>query len=74
MTERAYTVREIDALRQACETRWLYGTTNLSGRGGGFCSRQYRSEEKDAGVEQMVRTYMVAGITADDIYAEDKTR
>lgn len=68
MAERAYTVKEIDALRRACEQRWLFGTTSHSGS---RTSGSYRQEEKDAGVEQLVRTYMLAGLTADDIYAAD---
>jgi hypothetical protein len=67
--ERAYTVQEIDNLRRACEMRWLYGTTKLS-PGGGF-SRCYREEEKSNGVENLVRTYMIAGKTAQDIRDAD---
>ena len=68
--DRAYTVREIDDLRRACEQRWLFGSTY---RGPGqHSSRSYRSEEKDTGVEEMVRTYILAGIVADDIYAADR--
>ena len=68
--DRAYTVAEIDALRSACEQRWLFGTTASRGSGT-FFSRSYRESEKDNGVEEMVRTYMIAGITAADIYAKD---
>lgn len=71
MSERAYTVREIDELRSACESRWLFGTTASLGDGWHH-SRSYRSEEKDKGVEELVRTYMLAGIVAEDIYAEDR--
>lgn len=69
--ERAYTVSEIDALRNACEARWLFGTTNMQGT---FHSRSYKSEEKDFGVEQLVRTYMMAGKIAEDIYEADKAQ
>jgi len=69
MADRAYTVAEIDALRGACKCRWLYGTTRLSSQGG--MSRSYGPGELDAAVEQMVRTYMMAGIVAEDIYAQD---
>ena len=68
--DRAYTVAEIDALRRACELRYLYGTTrttNLSG-----ASRSYREDEKIKAVEEMVRTYMLAGKVAQDIYDADK--
>lgn len=63
-----YTVREIDALRTACEARWLFGTTDW---GQHLSSRSYRPEERDRGVEEMLRTYIMAGIRADEIYAED---
>ena len=71
MSERAYTVREIDELRRACERRWLYGTTASLGDGV-HVSRPYRTEDKDKGVEELVRTYMLAGIVAEDIYTEDR--
>lgn len=73
MSERAYTVREVDQLRMACEARYLYGTSCpvFSGNGTGS-SRPYREDVKAACVEQMVRTYMSAGITAADIYKEDQ--
>ncbi len=65
---RRYTVKEIDALRSACSLRWLYGTTHIPN--GGW-SRQYQGSEKDKGTEELVRTYMIAGLTADDIYRAD---
>ena len=71
--ERAYTVREIDALRRVCEDRWLYGTSAM-GVAGFRTSRSYRGEEKDVAVEQMVRTYMLGGVVASDIIAEDEER
>jgi hypothetical protein len=71
MSERAYTVSEIDELRRACEQRWLYGTTCITTNDWG---RGYRGNEKDIGVEQMVRTFMVGGIVAEDIYAEDQAK
>jgi hypothetical protein len=67
--ERAYTVKEIDALRAALEMRWLYGTTALSGMQG--MSRSYGSEEKIVAVEELVRTHMLAGHTTKDIYDAD---
>lgn len=35
-------------------------------------SRSYEEEQKAAVVEQQVRTYMLAGITADDLMASEK--
>lgn len=69
MSERKYTVVDVDALRCACELRWLRGTTNLGS--GIFCSRAYKERDKDCGVEEMVRTYMIAGVTAEQIYEAD---
>ena len=68
MADRAYTVAELDALREACEMRWLFGTTHPRHMKLSF---SYRPEEKAIAVEQRVRTYMIAGITAAHIYAED---
>lgn len=67
---RAYTVKEIDDLRQACEMRFLWGTTNPTGEM--YCSRQYKESEKILAVEELVRTYMTAGITAEDIQKQDE--
>lgn len=69
MSERAYTVTELDALRRACEMRWLYGTTHLDKA---RMSRSFQAGEKDQGVEQLVRTHMLAGHTAEDLYTADK--
>lgn len=68
--ERPYTVGEIDALRQAVDMRFLFGDAN--GPQGTCWGRSYRSEEKAAVVEEQVRTFMVGGVTADDLRAEDK--
>ena len=74
MTERAYTVSEIDALRNAVKERYMFGTTYVppghTGRGG----LTYRENEMMMAVEQQTRTFMLAGITAEDIVAEDKAK
>jgi hypothetical protein len=67
---RAYTVAEIDALRSALEVRWVWGTTAQSQTRG--MSRPYYHEDKIKGVEELVRTAMLAGHTAEDIYAADR--
>jgi hypothetical protein len=67
--DRAYTVKEIDDLRRACEMRWLFGTTKRSINWS--TSRSYQVEEKIKCVEEFVRTYMLAGVVAADIYADD---
>lgn len=66
---KTYTVQEIALLRQACEQRWLFGTNRIGP--GTQMSRTYLSEEKDRGVEEMVRTYIAAGITAEDLWRAD---
>ena len=78
---RRYTAREVDELRSVCETKWLYGTTYWeypTDTTKGFVhtrmSRAYREEEKVKAVEELVRTYMLAGITAKQIIKEDKRK
>lgn len=71
---RRYTVREIDELRVACGERYLFGTTyfEFDATGATSWSRTYREKEAVVAVEGMVRTYMLAGITAKQIWEEDK--
>lgn len=64
MTGRAYTVDEIDQLRIVVENKWLFGSYKLDGVS---FSRSYKEEERAAAVEQMVRTHMFAGHTAQDL-------
>ncbi len=64
-----YTVDEIDKLRSACFQRYHFGSTvPVNGRMGRVCSEG----EADKGIEEMVRTYMVAGLKAEDIYKADR--
>lgn len=87
VASRKYTAREVDELRSVCETKWLYGTTyweyptdtaSIDSDGIFFAntrmSRAYREEEKVKAVEELVRTYMLAGITAKDIIEEDRRK
>lgn len=67
MIERAYTIKEIDDLRQCCETKFLFGTYRLPEGGRDLMSRPYREAERSAAVENMVRTHMLAGHTAEDL-------
>lgn len=69
MENRLYTVAELDALRSAVERKWLYGTYRIRRMGG--ISRSYRETEKTSCVEEMVRTHMLAGHTADDLLASE---
>lgn len=70
--ERAYTVKEIDALRAAAKERFMWGTTKCIQ--GSCFSRSFRPNEVAIGTEELVRTYMLAGITAQDIYDADNDR
>lgn len=67
MVERAYTVTEIDALRRVVEHKYLWGCYKFHPPMVSRIGRAYREEEKVASVEQMVRTHMLAGHTADDL-------
>lgn len=67
---RSYTVSELDALRDVMENKYLYGSYGGPPRvHGGFMSRSYREDEKVKAVEEMVRTAMIAGHTAEDYLA-----
>lgn len=92
--ERSYTVKEIDDLRSAINTRWIYGTSytppltkeqlaeqdamwkiiNAGESVSMPCSfsRSYDDKQKIREVEELTRTAMLAGFTAEDIRAEDK--
>jgi hypothetical protein len=71
MTERAYTVSEIEALRRAIDNKYLFGSYNPQLQSGTLMSRSYMADEKMNAVEQMVRTHMLAGHTAADLYASE---
>jgi hypothetical protein len=62
-------VKELDALRFAVEMKWLFGRYNPPNSG---CSRQYSGSEKSKAVEEMVRTHMLAGHIAEDLYASER--
>lgn len=68
MTDRKYSVEEVNALRRVVESKYLFGSYH--GRCG--FSRAYKDVEKDKTVEEMVRTHMIAGHTAEDLLASEK--
>ena len=72
MPERAYTVSEIDALRQVVTTRYMCGSTYFSKFRSSFTSRAYKESDMYRAVEEQIRTYMTAGITANDIIEHDR--
>jgi len=65
---RSYTVKEIDDLRSVVGTIWDWGSLDPDQWDG--CSRACKPDERARCVEEEVRTYMLAGITADDIRKE----
>jgi len=65
---RSYTVSEIDALRRAVESRYLFGTSTPIGN---CASISYHERDKVTVVEQHIQTYMLAGVTAEDLIEED---
>lgn len=62
MTERAYTVREIDSLRLACARRYLSGVS--------VQENSYNGYEAQKVIEERLRTYMLAGLVAKDFEEE----
>lgn len=72
MHDRAYTVPEIDALRRAVENKWLFGKYNSFQYKG--MSRSYNEIEKTQCVEEIVRTFMLVGKIAEDLYASEHNK
>lgn len=64
---RAYTVEEIDRLRSAVSTLVSFGTLRPEN---GQWGRSFSSGECDKVTEERMQTYMKAGITAADLWAE----
>ena len=74
MTERAYTVAEIQALRSAVKMKWLYGSYSPNFQQGSGMSRSYMESDKYKAVEEITRTHMLAGHTAEDLYASERQK
>lgn len=82
--DRAYTVKEIDELRDAVELRYRWGTCVFDdapelfpmrvSNGNVLQERCFGWAEMIKIVEDRLRTYMLGGIVADDIYAEDRAK
>lgn len=71
MTERKYSVSEIDELRKACLERAKYGTTHYPTQDS--CA-SWHGDEPERRAEDQLRTYMLAGVTADEIREEGQRR
>lgn len=65
--QRRYTLTEIDQMRRAVETKWLFGLWPHEMTGSQYTGRTYCESEKAAGVEEMLRTYMAAGMGPEDM-------
>lgn len=63
VTKRKPTVIEVDELRSVCENIYLYGSAIF----GSGMSRVFQERDMVVAVEEMVRTYILAGITAKDL-------
>jgi len=80
--DRAYTVKEIDELREAVELRYRWGTSVFDdapelfplrvSNGIVLQERCFGWSEMVKIVEDRLRTYMVAGIVAADIFEADR--
>lgn len=71
--ERRYSVSELNNLRRAVENKWLFGNYGPDQSMQSRMSRSYREEEKIKAVEEIVRTHMISGHTADDLYASEQS-
>jgi hypothetical protein len=71
MTERAYTVQEIDHLRRVISEKYVWGSYHGPPSDGSMSIPYYR-RELEVSVENQLRTYMLAGLTADDLLASEK--
>lgn len=67
MTGRAYTVKELDDLRSVVESKWLFGSYYPWNDDVWRQGRTYDPTEKTKAVEELVRTHMLAGHTAEDL-------
>ena len=69
---RAYTIEEIDDLREVLRDRIVWGTCCREAIAGS--SGSYRRDEMERTAEDQLRTAMLAGHTADDFRAADRER
>lgn len=72
MTEYKYSVHDLDKLRQACGNKYIWGRYNIMPTTGPSWGWSYTEIDKYKCVEEMVRTHMIAGHTAEDLYASER--
>jgi len=69
---RAYTVQELDALRDLVKMKYLFGTYRpLHGGLTSARSRSYQESDLIKAVEEQVRTHMLAGHVAADLLSSE---
>ncbi len=68
--QRRYSANEVADLRFVCGHIYVWGTAEPSPQDSGCYSQQYNRHDKEIAVEHMVQTYMLAGVTADDLRAQ----
>lgn len=70
---RKYSVEEIDQMRSAIEFQWLFGCKPKDAPQTSFRnSRTYMEEEKVKCVEELLRTYMLAGVSPEELEGEGR--
>lgn len=71
MSDRRYTVAEIDALRRAVANKYLWGFYSGPPEATHYSSRNFKEADMEKIVEERVRTHMLAGHTAEELTASD---
>lgn len=71
MTDRSYSLSEIDEMRHKISNKYLYGAFQPVFSERGTSSYSYTEAEKATCVEQELRTYMLAGLGPDDLVDVD---
>lgn len=69
--ERAYTVQELDELRRAVEEKLIWGS--YLPKAGACLGQSYSPKDLSRQVEERVRTHMLAGHTATDLYNSESS-
>lgn len=70
MISRAYTVQEIDSLREAVKNKYIFGAYDR--RLARDMGRGYNEVAMSKAVEDQVRTWMLAGKTSEDLMNSEK--